>query len=156
MANERERNFGYQGSGFRQQNEGPRKIYNKNIDSEWVTGIKKIDNSTIEWASHFGEYLAPSNSKDKDAMTTSQIRKFFGEVKRIQADFDKFKDDVPILSAKLAYAVGRQKGVTRLKKFYEEFDKAIKVIDGKKENYDRFVKLLESTVAFHKFHGGND
>ena len=155
MANERERNFGYQGSGYRQQNGAPRKVYNKNIDSEWVTGIKKIDNTTIEWAKHFGEYLA-GPKEDQAAVTTSQIRKFFGEVKRIQANFEKYADDVPMLSAKLAYAVGRHKKPERIKIFYNEFDTAIKAINGKFENYERFVKLLESTVAFHKFHGGRD
>jgi CRISPR-associated protein Csm2 len=156
MANERDRNFSNQGGGYRDHYDQPQKVYSKKIDVDWINGNKPIDNSTIDWANHFGEYLAPTNNKDKDAMTTSQIRKFFGEVKRIQADFIRYKDDVPLLSAKLAYAVGRQKGLTRLKKFYEEFDKAIKAIDGNEENYDRFVKLLESTVAFHKFHGGND
>ena len=126
------------------------------ININWVTGDDPINNQTINWAHDFGKYLAPSDRFDKSAMTTSQIRKFFGEVKRIQADFSKHKDDAPMLSAKLAYAVGRQKGAVKIRSFYNEFDKAIKAIDGKEENYNRFVKLLESTVAFHKFHGGND
>jgi len=155
MANERERNFGGKGGGFRPRNDEPQKIYNKRIDAEWVTGIKKIDNSTIEWANHFGQYLA-GPKEDQAALTTSQIRKFFGEVKRIQANFEKYADDVPMLSAKLAYSVGRHKKPERIKVFYTEFDIAIKAVDGKEKNYDRFVKLLESTVAFHKFHGGRD
>jgi CRISPR-associated protein Csm2 len=124
------------------------------LNVKWVTGDDPINTQTINWAHDLGQYLASGGKTD--AMTTSQIRKFFGEVKRIQADFQKHKDDAPMLSAKLAYAVGRQKGKERIKKFYIEFDKAIKAIDGNEENYNRFVKLLESTVAFHKFHGGND
>ncbi len=124
------------------------------LDTGWITN--QIDAKSVEWAKKFGEYLAPTNGNDNDAMTTSQIRKFFGEVKRIQASFSRNIEDVPLLSAKLAYSVGRLKGNRRIRKFYEEFDKAIKVIDNKEDNYSRFVKLLEATVAFHKFYGGKD
>nr|HMP31734.1 type III-A CRISPR-associated protein Csm2 [Saprospiraceae bacterium] len=96
MANGRDGNFGNQRGGYRDRDERPQKIYSKKIDINWVTGQQPINNEAIDWASHFGEYLAPINKNDKDAMTTSQIRKFFGEVKRIQADFDKYKDDVPM------------------------------------------------------------
>ncbi|GAB1397895.1 type III-A CRISPR-associated protein Csm2 [Saprospiraceae bacterium] len=125
------------------------------INTRWVTGEDLIDNDTVAWANEFGEYLAQNEPKNPQ-MTTSQIRKFFGEVKRIQADFEKYRDDVPLLSAKLAYAAGRNKDVPRIKEFYKEFDIAIKAINNSKENYHRFVKLLESTVAFHKLHGGKD
>lgn len=148
----RNQNKSYGNSDFKDKK---KKEYNMIVDVGWITG-KEFDNDTIKWADHFGNYLSPEYKDDKEALTTSQIRKFFGEVKRIQADFEKYKNDVPLLSAKLAYSVGRQKSNNRLKKFYEEFDKCIKVIDGKKTNYDRFVKLLESTVAFHKYHGGKD
>ncbi len=155
MANERERNYGSQSSGYSPRNEVSRKEYKMKMETEWVSGRKQIDNATIAWANHFGEYLA-GPKEDQAALTTSQIRKFFGEVKRIQANFEKYADDVPMLSAKLAYAVGRHKKPERIKVFYEEFDAAIKAVDGNEDNFNRFVKLLESTVAFHKFHGGRD
>ena len=125
------------------------------MDKQWITGEKPINNETIEWSSTLGKNLSDNSVKTNPPMTTSQIRKFFGEVKRIQASFKDYKEDVPLLEAKLAYAVGR-KPTEKMKLFYREFSPAIKAIDGKKENYDRFVKLLESTVAFHKYHGGKD
>ena len=123
--------------------------------TKWVTGESPIDNSTVQWASDLGSKLSDTSDRFNPAMTTSQIRKFFGEVKRIQADFGPNKDDVPLLVAKLAYAVGR-KPTQKMKEFYKEFSTGIQAINGNKDNYDRFVKLLESTVAFHKFYGGKD
>ena len=126
------------------------------MDTRWITGDVPIDDKTVDWANKLGQSLSDISDYRNPPMTTSQIRKFFGEVKRIQADFTKYKDDVPLLAAKLAYAVGRQKGKGKIKVFYDEFISGIKAIDGKPENFTRFVKLLESTVAFHKFHGGKD
>lgn len=125
------------------------------MNTQWITGSSPIDNATVQWANDLGKWLSDTADRNNPAMTTSQIRKFFGEVKRIQADFENNKDDVALLVAKLAYAVGR-KPTQKMKEFYQEFSAGIQAINGNKENYDRFVKLLESTVAFHKFYGGKD
>jgi CRISPR type III-A-associated protein Csm2 len=125
------------------------------INLKWITGDSPIDNLTVDWANDFGRTLAQSEMRSP-ALTTSQIRKFFGEVKRIQSDFKKHKNDVPLLRAKLAYAVGRQKGVGKIVEFQRQFDKGLAAVSGNEENFDRLVKLLESTVAFHKFHNGKD
>jgi CRISPR-associated protein Csm2 len=125
------------------------------MNVKWVTGELDFSEETIKWASDFGAKLSDSSDKFNPAMTTSQIRKFFGEVKRIHADFEVNKLDVPLLAAKLAYAVGR-KPTKKMKEFYDEFLPAISASINSQANYDRFVKLLESTVAFHKFHGGKD
>lgn len=127
----------------------------KNFDPKWVTGEIPIDDDVIEWTKSFGDFLAPKDKNDKNALTTSQIRKFFGEVKRIQASFDKFKDHVPLLNAKLAYAVGKNKN-SRIEELYNELESGIKAIKGNQDNYNRFVNIVESIVAFHKFYGGQD
>jgi CRISPR-associated protein Csm2 len=68
-----------------------------------------------------------------------------------------------MLKAKLAYAVGRDassyKGVvkykTKIKDFYEELEIGINSIrPGNNGDLVRFVKLIESIVAYHKFYGG--
>lgn len=126
------------------------------MNVKWITEKGLIDNSTVQWASDLGKKLSDNTDiRRNPPMTTSQIRKFFGEVKRIQADFETNKADVPLLAAKLAYAVGR-KPTQNMKAFYDEFLPAIQAINGDEENFERFVKLLESTVAFHKYHGGKD
>lgn len=133
---------------------------NGKLDFEsWVKGDIIIDNEVVQKIKDFGKYLAPVNNRDKDAISTSQIRKFFGDLKRIQASFEKYQDEIPFLSAKLAYSTGRaikQKRSSKMRAFYEEINKGIIAVNGDKENFNRFVKLVEATVAFHKFHGGQD
>ncbi|MBX7243716.1 MAG: type III-A CRISPR-associated protein Csm2 [Bacteroidia bacterium] len=86
-------------------------------------------------------------------MTTSQIRKFFGEVKRIEANFTESKDNIFMLAPRLAYSCGR-KGGDKIKPFYDILKPALKSIstqdDKQHEKFKRFVKVLECIVAFHK------
>lgn len=130
------------------------------LDQKWVQeGIK---DETVEWAKSFGEFL---QKKDKTSpLTSSQIRKFFGELKRIQSDPEKFQEDVPMLKAKLAYAVGREVNVdfkgnvthgTKIKEFYEQVEIGINAIRrGNKTDLINLVKIVESIVAYHKYFGG--
>lgn len=127
------------------------------LKKEWVqNGVK---NDAIEWAKSFGEFL---QEKDKTKpLSTSQIRKFFGELKRIQASPEKYKDEVPMLKAKLAYAVGRdiKKGSiqSKIKEFHQEFEKGINSIrfdKNYKNDLTNFIKIVESVVAYHKYYGG--
>lgn len=132
------------------------------LQKEWIQ--QQITDESVDWSKSFGEYLQSDKNRTKP-LTTSQIRKFFGELKRIQADPDRNKEDIPLLKAKLAYAVGRDKkndrgrsfNKTKIGEFYEELEKGIDYIR-KDENRNgdliRFVKLIESIVAYHKFYGG--
>lgn len=133
------------------------------LNPEWVRN--GITDEAVEWAKSFGKFLQTDDSKNRGTrpLTTSQIRKFFGELKRIQADPEKYKEEVPMLKAKLAYAVGRDASSyrgqvqykTKIKEFYEELELGINSIrNGENSDLIRFVKLVESIVAFHKFYGG--
>lgn len=136
---------------------------NQKLKPEWVQN--GITDEAVEWTKSFGRFLQTDDSRNKGTgpLTTSQIRKFFGELKRIQADPYKYKEEVPMLKAKLAYAVGRDassyKGhvqyKTKIKEFYEELELGINSIrNGENTDLIHFVKLVESIVAFHKFYGG--
>lgn len=125
------------------------------FDRKWVTGDEVINDDVVNWTKSFGQFLAPNDRRDRDALSTSQIRKFFGEIKRIQSSFDKKGHEVPLLKAKLAYAVGRANRNSRIKYFYEEISKGISVVKNEKD-FNRFVNICESIVAFHKYHGGKD
>lgn len=135
----------------------------KRLDKSWIQ--EKITDDAVEWAKSFGEYLQSDDSRNRGTgpLTTSQIRKFFGELKRIQADPQKYQEEIPMLKAKLAYAVGRDASSyrghvqykTKIKEFYEELEVGINNIrSGNNEDLVRFVKLVESVVAYHKFYGG--
>ena len=128
------------------------------LNLDWITGETKMGPKMVEWAKELGKKLAKGenkNGKNYGHLTTSQIRKFYGEVKRIQADWEKFSDDVPMLNAKLAYAVGR-KNEFGIRTFANTFYYAIMKASESEEYFDRLVKILEATVAYHKFYGGRD
>jgi CRISPR type III-A-associated protein Csm2 len=128
------------------------------INKDLITSKTGITNETINWAKQFGEYLATDDTLKK--LTTSQLRKFFGQLKRIQAvGFDeKNKTDLYMLKAQLAYANGRDKkegGINKTKicYFVETFSSAIDFIETK-EHFKNFVNVVEAIVAFHKAAGG--
>jgi len=73
------------------------------LKEEWVRA--EITDEAVEWTKSFGFFLQQKDNTNP--LTTSQIRKFFGELKRIQAAPEKYQEEIPMLKAKLAYAVGR-------------------------------------------------
>ena len=99
-------------------------------------------------------------------MKTAQLRRFFGAIKSIERTieeensenaWDEVEAEFYLLKPKIAYAKGR-------KLIPEEFYQVLKVslnkinvgTNGEKiENFKRFVKFLESIVAYHKFYGGD-
>jgi CRISPR type III-A-associated protein Csm2 len=93
-------------------------------------------------------------------MTTSQIRKFFGEIKRIQADFCNAKRDIVLLDPKIAYAVGRAKKgagrkIPKLEGFYRQLSPLLKNINGDESKFRNFVSICEAIVAYHKAESGD-
>ncbi len=115
------------------------------INEAWVSGSKNIDNHVVQWSEKTGKTLA------QKGLTSSTIRRFFGEMRRIQSNFEKYKDDVPFLKAKLAYDAGRKKS-PGVKIFYNVLSPGIEAVQGKEANFNRFVKIAESVVAFHKLY----
>ena len=99
-------------------------------------------------------------------MKTTQLRRFFGAIKLIERTieeensekaWDEVEAEFYLLKPKIAYAKGR-------KLIPEEFYQVLKVSlnkinvgtnEDKIENFKRFVKFLESIVAYHKFYGGD-
>lgn len=153
------------------------------VNPEWITAL--IDDNAVKWAKSFGIYLAEGfkrkpddpfekiNKKNPDGtnimkegkevfetqppLSTSQLRKFFGEIRRIQADLqlkDTFnKEDLILIKPKLAYQVGREKGkdarISKIRDFYFQLSICIDSVQNK-EHFKRFVKLVEAIVAYHK------
>ena len=96
----------------------------------------------------------PNKWITKKAMSTSQIRKFFGAIKRIQADFDNLKGEIILLEPKLAYAVGKDKKESKIDEFYKELSPLIKEINEDEKKFKNFVSIVEAIVAYHKVYGG--
>ncbi|MGB4703430.1 MAG: type III-A CRISPR-associated protein Csm2 [Syntrophomonadaceae bacterium] len=100
----------------------------------------------VNTADNLGRYLAIDKR-----MTTSQIRKIYMDMKKID-----FTEDGPyktnILRAKLAYA-GRHRQVQDLQ---EVLDVGLREVGTSKEKFERFLDFFEAIVAYHRRYGGNE
>lgn len=129
----------------------------KYLDSKWVH--ESITPSIVGRCETFGEYLAKKDN-NKEALTTSQIRRFFGEVKRIEMQAEVNLSDVAMLKPLIAYAVGRKtdkygRCKSKIEDFYNEMSECISEIENK-DDFKRFVKIFEAIVAYHKKYGGQE
>ena len=118
---------------------------------------EKVTDVTVEFAEKFGNYLAEKEDQ-AEPLTTSQLRKFFGEVKRQQmTGYDDTK--FVMLKPKLAYAVGRAKQNGRkgkyqkIEDFYSVMADAIDKVEAstdKPKAFKNFITAFEAIVAYHK------
>jgi len=117
----------------------------------------KVTDVTVQFAENFGKYLAVDDY-DSEPLTTSQLRKFFGEVKRQQM-MGYNETEFTMLKPKLAYAVGRakQNGKKNKAQKIEDFftvitdaiDKVLSSSDRTKA-FKNFITAFEAIVAYHK------
>lgn len=141
----------------------------KLIQQEWISN--KITQETVDFAKEFGKYLATTDSWDEvqrdgktqkvcgAILTTSQLRRFFGEVKR-QQTIGYEESSFVMLTPKLAYAVGRakkdKKGNVRyckIEDFFMVLEDAIKKVGNSKDRqkaFKNFISIFEAIVAYHK------
>lgn len=140
------------------------------IHQEWISD--KIDQGTVDFAKKLGTYLAKADMEESfdkkgnsimvtvgEKLTTSQLRRFFGEVKR-QQTIGYEESSFVMLSPKLAYAVGRAKkdkknGVKycKIEDFFIIFEDAIKKVgksNDKVKAFKNFIAIFEAIVAYHK------
>ena len=127
----------------------------------------KVTDATVKFAQRFGSYLGTDSKKtvtDKNGrskelkeakLTTNQLRKFFGEVKRQQmSGYDE--TDFVLLKPKLAYAVGRAKDEhAKINDFYFVIASAIDKVkaptkEESEKRFKNFIKIFEAIVAYHK------
>jgi CRISPR type III-A-associated protein Csm2 len=118
---------------------------------------EKVTDVTVQFAEKFGNYLAEKEDQ-AEPLTTSQLRKFFGEVKRQQmTGYDD--TEFVMLKPKLAYAVGRAKQNGRkgkyqkIEDFYSVMADAIDKVEAstdKPKAFKNFIKAFEAIVAYHK------
>jgi CRISPR-associated protein Csm2 len=138
------------------------------IMNKWTEKIpegeitQKVTEKTVAFAEKFGTYLGQDDSftiqnprtgrtdrKKVAKLTTSQLRKFFGEIKRQQMEGYNPTDFV-LLKPKLAYAVGRSKDeYAKITDFYTVIANAIDQVKTE-EHFKNFIKIFEAIVAYHK------
>jgi len=118
---------------------------------------EKVTSVTVQFAEGFGNYLAEKD-EFSEPLTTSQLRKFFGEVKRQQ--MIGYNDtEFVMLKPKLAYAVGRAKQNGRKGKHQKIEDLYMVLADAidnvesssdKPKAFKNFITAFEAIVAYHK------
>lgn len=134
------------------------------FSTDWIS--KGIDEKTVVFAESLGKHLCditPDNRVGRLAMTTTQIRNVFGEVKRIQArmqanNYDREKSSFLLLRPKMAYAealVLAKSGKSRITDFRIIMDKAHLAVKSE-DSFKNFVDFFEAVLAYHKFYGGRD
>lgn len=120
----------------------------------------------VELGEEIGQHLK------NDGVKTNQIRKFLSAVNsvanKVQMESDQLSsdlaDEIQYLRIKLAYQAGREDlkkvhgdaseyGLHYLQKILDE---VIKRIGNSKSEFEKFNKLVETIVAYHKFYGGED
>jgi len=140
--------------------------YRKDFNQKWISG--KIEKDCIIWLENFGFYLCDKrDEKDQrpgpNAMTASQMRNIFGEVKRIEAqltpdNWEKILPDILLLRPKIAYNTAREmakRRESRIKAFREIMELALNEVDDI-EPFRRFAQFFEGIIAYHKVYGGKD
>ena len=131
----------------------------------WITD--KIDESTIAFLEKFGFYLCDKKDENdryagRNAVTTSQLRNMYSEVKRIEQKIEDeatdWKTDFLMLRPKIAYNVARvlsKARESRIKDFREVIEKAHSAVRTT-AHFDNFVKIFEGIIAYHKVYGAKD
>lgn len=138
----------------------------------------EITDETIRFAERFGKHLAipktvettyinkktgkeeKSKKTIEKELTSSQLRKFFGEVKRQQMT-GYVESSFVLLKPKLAYAVGRAKSDSnkyeyyKIQDLYDVLAKAIDIVINKNtvdqnKAFRNFISIFEAIVAYHK------
>jgi len=133
-----------------------------------------VTDSTVQFAERFGKHLAkngkhmenrynPKTKKEEPSpveeskLTSNQLRKFFGEVKRQQMTGYK-ESSFLLLKPKLAYTVGRAKDgkkYYKIEDLYNVLSNAIDVVSDKEttdkqQAFKNFIAIFEAIVAYHK------
>lgn len=105
----------------------------------------------VQEAKRLGQALAKT-------LTTSQIRSLFTEVRRIQADWQqspaRAQRRLILLKPKMQYRAKKESGEA-VKNLVSVLEPAVDMVEGKPENFRRFVEFFEAILAYHKAYGGN-
>jgi CRISPR-associated protein Csm2 len=120
----------------------------------------------VEWAEHLGKFLAGADTdgegERRSKLTTSQIRKVFGEVKRLWMDAQKGWTDamtrkVHLLIPKLEYAARKEIAVKALRAVLVPAIRKVleaQTHDELRKRFGRFVDFFEAILAYHQAAGG--
>lgn len=138
------------------RNQGPQSTQNTWNNYNFLADMVKneVDEKFIDAAEQFGKYLV------RQKLNTTQIRKIFGQVKKIEhlEDPKKFLPQLLMLLPIMAYTVERNHQVQPLREVLEPAIKAVN--DAKddpeeaKKRFRLFCRGFEAIIAYHRAAGG--
>ena len=126
--------------------------------AEVIQGDDRTDR-LVEFSEALGSFLAVP----REGITTSQIRNIFGEVKKIEMEWERNPTSswvrLQLLRPKLAYmakraAEGSRGEGSRGFALKEVLSAAIVKVESKSENFQRLVNFFEAILAYHRAAGG--
>ena len=85
-------------------------------------------------------------------LKTSQIRRIYSAVKKIQMNATFQRNDLVMLKPKLAYAAARNEAVADLR---DALTQAIDRVGEDPKRFKNFVDFFEATLAYHRAAGGD-
>ena len=141
--------------GNRGQGSSNRTQSNYNLPSDV---IEKGGDALVNAAEKLGEAISDRNR----GITTSQIRRVYSAVKKIQTKIqmgEKFeRNDLVLLKPKLAYVVARAPNDRKAntEKLKNALTQAIDAVKDDSKKFKNFVDFFEATLAYHKAAGGQD
>ena len=141
--------------------------FKNNFKQQWIQ--EEIDADCIRFMEDFGFFLCDKKKKEDrfpgyNAVTTSQMRNIFSEVKRIEVKVsnDKlWKKEYPkvlLLRPKIAYNTARvlsSKQSSRMTDLREVLEAGLIAVK-KADDFKRFSQFFEGIIAYHKVYGGKD
>jgi len=119
-------------------------------DLENLTSLEA--SKIVEIAEVVGKALSPQGV----GLKMNQLRRFLDEARQIEAEVKRGTfpaDRIILLLPKLAYAAGRE---PKIKELMNMLEPAIKSASMSKENFQKFLRLIEGIIAYHRFYGGSD
>ena len=140
---------------FKKEKPDDKVLTTKHAEISWFKAKDSLTKEAIKFTEELGEELVDKPNYKRNAMSTSQLRNFFGEVRRIQSNLKENKPAFYMLRPKLAYAVARARGKeNKIYRFKEVVDNILLNINPEPTEFNNFVNFLEAIVAYHKVNGG--
>jgi len=90
----------------------------------------------------------------------NKIRRFLDALRRIEVGKQYDPGELALMRPQLAYAVGRTDRDEKecMKRFMDFFDPVLKQAadSGRRDVFEKALKLMETIIAFHRYYGGSD
>lgn len=112
-----------------------------------------VENGNMQVVVTKAKEAAQHMTKDKDKVTSSQLRNIFGTIKKIQLKVNSgrdvnFQKELLLLIPKLYYASKRANG--KLDKLRDDIEGMVKLIGNDTNKFNNFYNYIEAVLAYHK------